>query len=156
MSLYLNNQFSIDKNDININYNDSFHKYQSPKNLFGVPKATNNNKRENTYGESSLNQIIDSSIYEELKNQNETKEKLNELRAKYLPNSIRKYNNSLNSSHSSNFNNINYSTFTGYNNIQNRPNLTNEKIDYYQTQKENSKIFQSDLMDSKEFTNFNE
>ncbi len=162
MTLNIYNHLQNSNNQLNSNYNNS----PSPKNLFEISNSQNNTKRNSNYGETSLSQVINQSIYEEMKNQSETREKLNELRAKYLPNSTKRNNYNFNNSQNMiNFNNLNNtnnsnnyfsSIYTDYNNIHNRPNISTEKIDYYQTQKDTSRIFQNSLMDSKDNININE
>ena len=88
MTLNIFNYLQNSNNELNSNYNNS----PSPKNLFETSNSQNNTKRNSNYGETSLSQVINQSIYEEMKNQSETREKLNELRAKYLPNSTKRNN----------------------------------------------------------------
>lgn len=140
---------------------NSIKNYSSPLNKTSPPgffDIVNNNNKSNL-GESSLAQYINDSIYDEIKYQYETKEKLNELRKKYLPNSKKKtnYNYSINIIHNmtyfkdnKNNRNIGYSTYTDY---YNSPKVSTEKIDYYKTQKENSKIIQNSLLGNKEDNN---
>jgi hypothetical protein len=157
-----NEHSQINKNEIQSN---SVNYYSSP--LYNTSPASfldlNNNNKKYNLGESSLNQYINESIYDDIKNQYETKEILNELRSKYLPNSLKKNNYSINMSQNMTYvnnrirPNINYSTYTDYNiRNSNAPNISTEKIDYYKSQKENSKLFQSSFLDNKELTNINE
>ena len=111
-------------------------------------------------GESLLAQYISESIFEEINYQYETKEIINELRSKYLPNSIRKRNfNDINiRQNMTYFNNKstiknNYSSYTDY---CNPPKITTEKLDYYNVQKRNSKIFKNSFFDNNEISNINE
>lgn len=122
------------------------------------------NKKIN-FGESSLEQYINNSIYEEIKYQNEAKEILSELRAKYLPNSIKRNKYGMNSSqnmtyfnnNNKNNSNLHFSTYTDYNNYYpNTSNISTEKIDYYKTQKDNLKLFQNTFLDKRDSININE
>ena len=157
-----NEHSQINKNEIQSN---SINYYSSP--LYNTSPASfldlNNNNKKYNLGESSLTQYINESIYDDIKNQYETKEILNELRSKYLPNSLKKNNYSINMSQNMTYvnnripPNINYSTYTDYNRRNsNVPNISTEKIDYNKSQKENSKLFQSSFLDNKELTNINE
>jgi hypothetical protein len=117
-----------------------------------------NNK--SNLGESLLAQYITDSIFEEINCQYETKEIMNELRSKYLPNSLRKRNfNEIsirqNMTYFNNKSNIknNNSSYTDY---YNSPKITTEKLNYYKGQNENSKIFKNTFLDNKEVTNINE
>ena len=111
-------------------------------------------KKNDNFGESSLDQFINNSIYEEIKYQNESKEILNELRAKYLPNSTNRNKYSINSSqnmtyfnNNKNNSNFHFSTYTDYNNYYSKsPNLSTQKIDYYKSQKD----IQNSFLDNKE------
>lgn len=154
-------QNQINKNNIRSN---SINNYSSPFYNTSPPIFLDfNNKKKYNLGESSLDQYINESIYDDIKSQYETKEILNELRSKYLPNSSKKNNYSINISQNMTYANnriqpnINYSTYTDYNSRNsNGPNISTEKIDYYKAQKENSRIFQSSFLDNKELTNINE
>ena len=155
------NQFLFNKSStpLNSNYYSSINNH-STISLLG--NQINQNKR-NNFGESELSQYINNSILEEIKYQNETKEVLNELRAKYLPNSIKRSNNNINQNQNMSYyndkenSNIFFTTLTDYkNNIGNAPNISTEKIDYYTSQKENSRIFQNSFLDKKELNNVNE
>ena len=154
---FLNNKSRI---PMNSNYYSSINNHST--NSLLCYQINQNNKR-NNYLDSELSQYYNNSIIEEIKYRNEAKEVLNELRAKYLPNSIRRRYNSINQSQTMiNFNdkektNLFYTTLTDYkNNIGTSPNISTEKIDYYKSQKENSRIFQNSLLDKKELNNVNE
>ncbi len=158
MSSSQSNQLLFNKNNPQINSNSDSH-FNNPSSISLLDNQNNQSNRKNNFAESNLSQYINDSIYEEIKYQNEAKEVLNELRAKYLPNSIKRSNYSINNNQNNTyFNNKNnsnlyFSTFTEYNNA---PNISTEKIDYYKTQKENSRFFQSSFLDNKDLNNFNE
>ena len=158
MSSSQSNQLLFNKNNPQINSNFDSH-FNNPSSNSFLDNQNNQSNRKNNFAESNLSQYINDSIYEEIKYQNEAKEVLNELRAKYLPNSIKRSNYSINNNQNNTyFNNKNnsnlyFSTFTEYNNA---PNISTEKIDYYKTQKENSRFFQSSFLDNKDLNNFNE
>jgi hypothetical protein len=158
MSSSQSNQLLFNKNNPQINSNSDSH-FNNPSSISLLDNQNNQSNRKNNFAESNLSQYINDSIYEEIKYQNEAKEVLNELRSKYLPNSIKRSNYSINNNQNNTyFNNKNnsnlyFSTFTEYNNA---PNISTEKIDYYKTQKENSRFFQSSFLDNKDLNNFNE
>ena len=153
---FLNNQNNKQNNLIN-NYSSPLNN-TSPASLFDFK----NNINKNNLGDSSLGQYINDSIYDEMRYQYETKEILNDLRSKYLPNSTRNNKSMYFSQNMTYFNNKNnsnlqYSTFTDYNKIySNGPNISTEKIDYYKSERENSKILQNSLLDNRDLININE
>ena len=146
-------------NSINNNSN-----INSPLSSSSISIQKNYMNKKSNFGESSLDQYINNSIYEEIKYQNEAKEILSELRAKYLPNSIKRNKYSMNSSqnmtyfnNNKNNSNFHFSTYTDYNNFYpNTPNISTEKIDYYKAQKDNLKLFQTSFLDKRESININE
>ena len=146
------------KNKMNINSRkNSSLSNNTPTEAF-FSKQNMNNK--SNLGELLLAQYIGGSIFEEINCHSETKEIMNELRSKYLPNSLRKRNfNEIsirqNMTYFNNKSNIknNNSSYTDY---YNSPKITTEKLNYYKGQNENSKIFKNTFLDNKEVTNINE
>ena len=154
------NQFLNNKNNTKTNLNNN---YFSPLNNTSPASLFNfQDNSKNKLGESSLTQYINDSIYDEMKYQYETKEILNDLRSKYLPNSTRNNKSMYISQNMTYFNNKNnsnlqYSTYTDFNKINsNGPNISTEKVDYYKSERENSKIFQNSLLDNRDLININE
>lgn len=150
----LNNKNNTQPNQISNNYSSNLNN-TSPASLFDFKN------KNNKIGESTLYQYINDNIFDEMKYQYETKEILNDLRSKYLPNSTRNnksihINQNMTYFNNKNNSNFQYSTCTDYKIISNRPNISNEKIDYYKSERENSKIFQYSLLDNKDLINNNE
>ena len=107
------NEFNRNNNQINSNYNNSFYTNPLSNSLFISTNFNqfNTSKRSN-FDESNMSNIINDSINEYYRQENETKEVLKELREKYFPTSFRRNNN---------FNDNNYYLkTTRYNNNQNK------------------------------------
>lgn len=107
------NEFNRNNNQINSNYNNSFYTNPLSNSLFNSTNFNqfNTSKRSN-FDESNMSNIINDSINEYYRQENETKEVLKELREKYFPTSFRRNNN---------FNDNNYyPKTTRYNNNQNK------------------------------------
>ena len=107
------NEFIRNNNQMNSNYNNSFYTNPLSNSLFNSTNFNqfNTSKRSN-FDESNMSNIINDSINEYYRQENETKEVLKELREKYFPTSFRRNNN---------FNDNNYyPKTTRYNNNQNK------------------------------------
>ena len=107
------NEFNRNNNQMNSNYNNSFYTNPLSNSLFNSTNFNqfNTSKRSN-FDESNMSNIINDSINEYYRQENETKEVLKELREKYFPTSFRRNNN---------FNDNNYYLkTTRYNNNQNK------------------------------------
>ena len=107
------NEFNRNNNQMNSNYNNSFYTNPLSNSLFNSTNFNqfNTSKRSN-FDESNMSNIINDSINEYYRQENETKEVLKELREKYFPTSFRRNNN---------FNDNNYyPKTTRYNNNQNK------------------------------------
>ena len=155
------------KDNIQFNSNNNFPKDNSSSSILN---------KKNYFDKQNLNHLINESLNENYKNENETKEVLNSLRAKYLPHSIKNNNSILNNSHNmtffnndKNFSNSNSNLFFSTYNDLNRLNLNSskistEKVDYYEANKlsnlqsknpyiannESSRLFQSTFSDLKD------
>ena len=107
------NELNRNNNQINSNYNNSFYTNPLSNSLFNSTNFNqfNTSKRSN-FDESNMSNIINDSINEYYRQENETKEVLKELREKYFPTSFRRNNN---------FNDNNYYLkTTRYNSNQNK------------------------------------
>ena len=155
------------KDNIQFNSNNNFPKDNSSSSILN---------KKNYFDKQNLNHLINESLNENYKNENETKEVLNSLRAKYLPHSIKNNNSILNNSHNmtyfnndKNFSNSNSNLFFSTYNDLNRLNLNSskistEKVDYYEANKlsnlqsknpyiasnDSSRLFQSTFPDLKD------
>ena len=109
------NDFNRNNPQMNSNYNNSFYTNPLSNSLFNSTNFNqfNTSKRSN-FDESNMSNIINDSINEYYRQENETKEVLKELREKYFPTTFRRNNN---------FNDNNYHKATRYNN--------NQKMAYY-------------------------
>lgn len=142
----------------------------------------NSNNNKNYFDKQNLSRLINESINENYKNDNETKEVLNSLRAKYLPHSVKNNNSILDNNHNMTYfnndkifsnSNIFFSTNTDLNRLNlNSSKISTEKVDYYEANKlsnlqsknpnidnnDSSKLFQSTFSDLKDnnFINFYE
>jgi len=107
------NEFNRNNTQMNPNYNNSFYTNPLSNSLFN---STNFNQinisKRNNFDESNMSNIINDSINEYYRQENETKEVLKELREKYFPTSFRRNNN---------FNDNNYYKTARYINNQNMP-----------------------------------
>jgi len=172
MSTNLYNQMN-NKDNIQNNSNNNFPKGNSSSSILN---------KKNYFDKQNLSQLINESINENYKNENETKEVLNSLRAKYLPHSIKNNNSILNNSHNMNYfnndknfsnSNIFFSTYNDFNKLNlNSSKISTEKVDYYEANKlsnlqsknpniannDSSRLFQSTFSDLKDhnYTNFYE
>ena len=122
------NEFNRNNNQMNSNYNNSFYTNPLSNSLFNSTNFNqfNTSKRSN-FDESNMSNIINDSINEYYRQENETKEVLKELREKYFPTSFRRNNN---------FNDNNYYLkTTRYNNNQNKAyyndNHNNNNMTYF-------------------------
>ena len=134
----------------------STNSYKEMKNKDNIQSNSNNNfskdnssssilNKKNYFDKQNLNHLINESLNENYKNENETKEVLNSLRAKYLPHSIKNNNSKLNSSQNmtyfnndKNFSNSNlfFSTYNDLNRLNlNSSKISTEKVDYYEANK---------------------
>ena len=134
----------------------STNSYKEMKNKDNIQSNSNNNfskdnssssilNKKNFFDKQNLNHLINESLNENYKNENETKEVLNSLRAKYLPHSIKNNNSKLNSSQNmtyfnndKNFSNSNifFSTYNDLNRLNlNSSKISTEKVDYYEANK---------------------
>ena len=134
----------------------SANSYKQMKNKDNIQSNSNNNfskdnssssilNKKNFFDKQNLNHLINESLNENYKNENETKEVLNSLRAKYLPHSIKNNNSKLNSSQNmtyfnndKNFSNSNifFSTYNDLNRLNlNSSKISTEKVDYYEANK---------------------
>jgi len=134
----------------------SANSYKQMKNKDNIQSNSNNNfskdnssssilNKKNFFDKQNLNHLINESLNENYKNENETKEVLNSLRAKYLPHSIKNNNSNLNSSQNmtyfnndKNFSNSNifFSTYNDLNRLNlNSSKISTEKVDYYEANK---------------------
>jgi hypothetical protein len=107
------NDYNRNNPQMNSNYNNSFYTNPLSNSLFNSTNFNqfNISKRSN-FDESNMSNIINDSINEYYRQENETKEVLKELREKYFPTSFRRNNN---------FNDNNYYLkTTRYNNNQNK------------------------------------
>ena len=88
------NEFIRNNNQMNSNYNSSFYTNPLSNSLFNSTNFNqfNTSKRSN-FDESNMSNIINDSINEYYRQENETKEVLKELREKYFPTSFRRNNN---------------------------------------------------------------
>ena len=154
------------KDNMQFNLNNNFSKDNSTSSILS---------KKNYFDTQNLNHLINESLNENYKNENETKEVLNSLRAKYLPHSIKNNNNSiLNNNHNmtyfnndKNFENSNlfFSTYTDFNRLNlNSSKISTEKVDYYEANKlsnlqsknpyiannDGSRLFQSTFSDLKD------
>ena len=168
MSINLYKQMN-NKDNMQFNSNNNFSKDNSSSSILN---------KKNYFDKQNLNHLINESLNENYKNENETKEVLNSLRAKYLPHSIKNKNNFfLNNSHNmtyfnnvKNFANSNlfFSTYTDLNKLNlNSSKISTEKVDYYEANKlsnlqsknpnisnnDSSRFFQSTFSDLKENNN---
>ena len=152
------------KDNIQTNSNNNFSKDNSSSSILN---------KKNYFNKQNLNHLINESLNENYKNENETKEILNSLRAKYLPHSIKNNNSNLNSSHNmayfnneKNFSNSNlfFSTYNDLNRLNlNSSKISTEKVDYYEannlsnlqsknpyiTNNDTTRLFQSTFSDLK-------
>lgn len=103
------NEFYRNNTQINPNFSNSFYTNPLSNSLFNSTNFNqmNTSKRSN-FDESNMNHIINESINEYYRQENETKEVLKELREKYFPTSFRRNNNF----------NDNYNKTNRYNNNQ--------------------------------------
>jgi hypothetical protein len=154
------------KDNMQFNSNNNFSKDNSTSSILS---------KKNYFDKQNLNHLINESLNENYKNENETKEVLNSLRAKYLPQSIKNKNNSiLNNNHNMTYfnndkilsnSNLFFSTYTDLNRLNlNSSKISTEKVDYYEANKlsnlqsknpyiannDNSKLFQSTFSDLKD------
>ena len=153
------------KDNIQFNSNNKFSKDNSSSSFVN---------KKNYFDKQNLNHLINESLNENYKNDNETKEVLNSLRVKYLPHSIKNNNSILNNTHNityfnndKNFSNSNlfFSTYNDFNKLNlNSSKISTEKVDYYEANKlsnlqsknpyiannDNSRMFQSTFLDLKD------
>jgi hypothetical protein len=154
------------KDNMQFNSNNNFSKDNSTSSILS---------KKNYFDKQKLNHLINESLNENYKNENETKEVLNSLRAKYLPQSIKNKNNSiLNNNHNMTYfnndkilsnTNLFFSTYTDLNRLNlNSSKISTEKVDYYEANKlsilqsknpyiannDSSKLFQSTFSDLKD------
>ena len=147
------------KDNMQFNSNNNYSKDNSTSSILS---------KKNYFDKQNLNHLINESLNENYKNENETKEVLNSLRAKYLPQSIKNKNNSiLNNNHNMTYfnndkilsnSNLFFSTYTDLNRLNlNSSKISTEKVDYYEANKlsnlqsknpyiannDSSKLFQS-------------
>ena len=155
------------KDNMQFNSNNNFSKDNSTSSILS---------KKNYFDKQNLNHLINESLNENYKNENETKEVLNSLRAKYLPHSIKNSNNSfLNNNHNMTYfnndkilsnSNLFFSTYTDLNRLNlNSSKISTEKVDYYEANKlsilqsknpyiannDNSRLFQSTFSDLNNF-----
>ena len=100
-------------------------------------------------GQSSLLDYINRTAYEQIKQEQETSEILNNLRMKYLPNSVRSYsfNKSLNmTNYQRNNSNKILSSFTNDNNNYQKPSYNSFNKDNSNNKKINIKSYESDRL----------
>ena len=100
-------------------------------------------------GQSSLLDYINRTAYEQIKQEQETSEILNNLRMKYLPNSVRSYsfNKSLNmTNYQRNNSNKILSSFTNDNNNYQKPSYNSFNKDNSNNKKINIKSYKSDRL----------
>ena len=110
------NEFNRNNNQMNPNFSNSFYTNPLSNSLFNSTNFNqfNSSKRSN-FDESNMSNIINDSINEYYRQENETKEVLKELREKYFPTSFRRNNN---------FNDYNYhNKTTRHNNNNNNQNM---------------------------------
>ena len=120
------NEFNRNNTQMNPNYSNSFYTNPLPNSLLNSTNFNqfNSSKRSN-FDESNMSNIINDSINEYYRQENETKEVLKELREKYFPTSFRRNNN---------FNDYNYhNKTTKYNN-----NNNNQNMPYYNDNRNNN------------------
>ena len=155
------------KDNMQFNSNNNFSKDNSTSSILS---------KKNYFDKQNLNHLINESLNENYKNENETKEVLNSLRAKYLPHSIKNSNNSfLNNNHNMTYfnndkifsnSNLFFTTYTDLNRLNlNSSKISTEKVDYYEANQlsnlqsknpylannDNSRLFQSTFSDLNNF-----
>ena len=172
MSINLYKQMN-NKDNMQFNSNNNFSKDNSSSSILN---------KKNYFDKQNLNHLINESLNENYKNENETKEVLNSLRAKYLPHSIKNNNSILNNSHNMTYfnndknsnSNLFFSTYNDLNRLNlNSSKISTEKVDYYESNKisniqsknpniannDSLRLFQStfsDLKDNKNLIKFYE
>ena len=157
MSINLYKQMN-NKDNMQFNSNNNFSKDNSSSSILN---------KKNYFDKQNLNHLINESLNENYKNENETKEVLNSLRAKYLPHSIKNNNSILNNSHNMTYfnndknsnSNLFFSTYNDLNRLNlNSSKISTEKVDYYDNN-DSLRLFQStfsDLKDNKNLIKFYE
>ena len=161
MSINLYKQMN-NKDNMQFNSNNNFSKDNSTSSILS---------KKIYFDKQNLNHLINESLNENYKNENETKEVLNSLRAKYLPHSIKNNNSILNNSHNMTYfnndknSNLFFSTYTDLYKLNlNSSKISTEKVDYYEANKlsnlqsknpyiannESSRLFQSTFSDLKD------
>ena len=122
------NEFNRNNTQMNPNYSNSFYTNPLSNSLFNSTNFNqfNSSKRSN-FDESNMSNIINDSINEYYRQENETKEVLKELREKYFPTSFRRNNNFNDYNYhnkTTRYNNNNNMAYYNDNHNNNNPNMT--------------------------------
>ena len=122
------NEFNRNNTQMNPNYSNSFYTNPLSNSLFNSTNFNqfNSSKRSN-FDESNMSNIINDSINEYYRQENETKEVLKELREKYFPTSFRRNNNFNDNNYhhkTTRYNNNNNMAYYNDNHNNNNPNMT--------------------------------
>ena len=122
------NEFNRNITQMNPNYSNSFYTNPLSNSLFNSTNFNqfNSSKRSN-FDESNMSNIINDSINEYYRQENETKEVLKELREKYFPTSFRRNNNFNDYNYhnkTTRYNNNNNMAYYNDNHNNNNPNMT--------------------------------
>ena len=153
------------KDNIQFNSNNNFTKDNSSSSILN---------KKNYFDKQNLKNLINESLNENYKNDNETKEVLKSLREKYLPHLIKNNNSILNNTHNMTYfnndknvsnSNLFFSTYNDFNKLNlNSSKISTEKVDYYEANKLSnlqsknpyianngiSRMFQSTFLDLKD------